>query len=101
LVPHEEVSYFSSCYTRAAKPKLTENHRTTRLEFVRNKISSDIPGYFDPQYQTIHIDEKWFLKRETQMRAYVADDEEAIYETAQLKAHIDKVMFLAAVAHPR
>jgi hypothetical protein len=35
------------------------------------------------------------------MHAYLADDEEAICETVQHKAQIDKVMFLAAVARPR
>jgi hypothetical protein len=87
--------------TLAAKPTLTPKHRSQRVSFVQQNRSEDTPSHFDPQFQTIHFDEKRFLKEETRLRAYWADDEEAIAETVQHKAHIEKVMFLAAVARPR
>jgi hypothetical protein len=87
--------------TLAAKPLLTQKHRTTRVAFVKDQFCANSPSYFDPQFQTIHIDEKWFQKKETRLRAYLADDEEAVAETVQHKSHIEKVMFLAAIARPR
>jgi hypothetical protein len=87
--------------TLAAKATLTEKHRTTRVSFLKEQFCTNSPSYFDPQFQTIHIDEKWFQKKETRLRAYLADDEAAVAETVQHKAHIEKVMFLAAVARPR
>jgi hypothetical protein len=85
----------------SVKPTLTDKHRSARVAFVKEKIAAYCQTHFDPQYQTIHIDEKWFQKKETRQRAYLADDEEAKAETVQHKSHIEKVMFLAAVARPR
>jgi hypothetical protein len=43
--------------TAALKPKLTQWHRLRRVEFVREKIDTD-GIHYDPQFDTIHIDEK-------------------------------------------
>jgi hypothetical protein len=40
------------------KPRLTEAHRRTRVEFATANIGPD--GFYTAQYDTIHIDEKWF-----------------------------------------
>jgi hypothetical protein len=87
---------FFRAATLVARPTLTEN-RVNRVSFVKDQTS---PPYLDAQFQTIYIDEKWFQKKETRLRAYLADDDTAVAETAQHKAHIENVMFLAAFACP-
>jgi hypothetical protein len=82
--------------TLVAKPTLTEN-RVNQVSFVKDQTS---PSYLDAQFQTIYIDEKRFQKKETRLRAYLADDDAAVAATAQHKAHIENVMFIAAFACP-
>ena len=62
-------------------------------------------GKFDPMYQTIHVDEKWFYLNKTQRRVYLTqaeyEDEDKLPVAKGNKRHRLKVMFLCAVARPR
>ena len=49
----------------------------------------------------IHIDEKWFYITLVDRTYYLCNDEEAPVRTVQHKSHIQKIMFLTAVARPR
>ncbi|KAE9005692.1 hypothetical protein PF011_g11932 [Phytophthora fragariae] len=63
--------------------------------------------YFDPMYDVVHLDEKWFYVKKVGGKVYVLtgkDDvpiEDPPVQYAQSKRHIKEVMFLCAVARPR
>jgi hypothetical protein len=80
---------------------LTPTHQTRRLAFVEDRKDQNDPMHFDPQYDTIHIDEKWFYVDKVNRKCWVAEDEEEHYTQQRNKKFMDKVMFLAAVARPR
>lgn len=48
----------------------------------------------------IHVDEKWFYMTKVNARYYLAKGEKVPHRTTRHKGHIQKVMFLAAVARP-
>jgi hypothetical protein len=98
--------------TLAARPTLTDKHHATRLSFVNEKIEGASPlsttrtstptgTYYTPQFNVIHIDEKWFNMMPVKERVYCAHDEEPPQIKTRHKSHIPKVMFLAAIARPR
>jgi hypothetical protein len=85
----------------SSKPELTAGHKVRRVHFVRDRIDTTNQNIFNPQFHTIHIDEKWFQKQPTKIRCYAAIDEELPAPTTRHKSHMEKVMFLCAVARPR
>ncbi|KAE9221942.1 hypothetical protein PF002_g15424 [Phytophthora fragariae] len=58
-----------------------------RLKNSVDRVQRTMDGrhFFDPMYDVVHLDEKWFYKK----------------KFVQSKRHIKKVMFLCAVARPR
>ena len=56
---------------------------------------------FDSFKDVIHIDEKWFYICKINQKYYLFDGENEPERFVQHKAHVTKVMFLAAVARPR
>ncbi|KAE8973997.1 hypothetical protein PF005_g26101 [Phytophthora fragariae] len=94
---------------RQTRPLLTASHRVARLKFAVNhvKLNGDGQYYFDPMFDVVHIDEKWFYVKKIGQRVYVLTGkdgtplEEAPVQYVQSKRHIKKVMFLCAVARPR
>jgi hypothetical protein len=82
------------------KPKLTPDHRRNRLNFVLSKIDAGDPTMYDAQFNTIHIDEKWFYMDKVKRKVYLTEDEAPPERTVRNKNYIEKVMFLAAVARP-
>jgi hypothetical protein len=57
----------------AVKPALTDPHTEIRIAFVRRNIHTE-DLYYNPQYQTIHIDEKWLNQLPTTERCYLANN---------------------------
>jgi hypothetical protein len=57
-------------------------------------------GYYDGFYNQVHIDQKWFFVAEEKLKIYLAHGEEAPTRRTRHKDHIEKVMFLSAVARP-
>jgi hypothetical protein len=84
----------------AVKPRLTPTPCENRLKFGHERVSVENPNIFDPQYQTIHVDKKWFQQQQTKLRCYATIDEELKSFTTQHKSHIQKVMFLCAIPRP-
>ena len=57
--------------------------------------------YFKNQYNTIHIDEKWFFMTRLNRKEYLTQNEEPMAKAVKNKNFIPKIMFLAAVARPQ
>ena len=81
------------------RPSLTEENELYRYEFCRGEIREN--GLFKDMLDRVHVDEKWFYCDLVTKRVFLADDEQEPYRTTKHKSHIDKVMFLCAVARPR
>jgi hypothetical protein len=83
------------------KPLLSQKNMMDRLRFVLSKLRySDGQDNFDPFFQSIHIDEKWFYLTKKNDRYYLVAGEHPPHRSIQSKNFIPKIMFLAAVARP-
>ena len=70
------------------------------MSFVRTKY--DVDGvHYDPQYDIIHIDEKWFRVDKKTRRVFTSDEEALIHRSIRNANYIKKCMFLCAVARPQ
>jgi hypothetical protein len=85
---------------------LSAENMVKRVEFANSKIIP-IPNLpenqvevYDPQYDTIYLDEKWFYECPVKKRYYLCNDEEVPVEYKRNKQHLTKVMFISAVARP-
>ena len=83
----------------AVKPVLTQENMVQRVKFCRTFVLSS--GLFDPMYNRIHLDEKWFYLTKASRTYYLSNDEDTPHRTCKSKRYIGKIMFLAAVARPR
>ncbi|KAK9714173.1 hypothetical protein RND81_06G076600 [Saponaria officinalis] len=87
-------------HTSATKPFLTQENMVARIKFVLSKIQPQTfheNPVFQPMYESIHIDEKWFYMTKASERYYLLPDEEEPYRCLKSKRFITKVMFIAAV----
>jgi hypothetical protein len=84
------------------KPKLSPVKMEKRVEFANQKIitTADRVEVYDPQYDTIYWDEKWFYECPVRRRFYLCDDEDKPQQFRRNKQHLTKVIFLSAVARP-
>ncbi|KAF0706721.1 hypothetical protein As57867_006689, partial [Aphanomyces stellatus] len=55
----------------------------------------------DPQWDVVHLDEKWFNADKDRRKTYLVPGETPRHRSWKSKRYIPKVMFLAAVARPR
>ncbi|ETV63968.1 hypothetical protein H257_19097 [Aphanomyces astaci] len=85
------------------KPMLTEHHKAQRMSFVRGFIKSTRDGghSWHDMLDRVHIDEKWFYITKLNRKYYLWHDEDVPHRKCHSKAHIQKVMFVTAVARPR
>ena len=103
-------------HTNAIKLRLTEESRMSRLLYAMNHLQLNHVdqllfnhdnmdpgkfGYYDGFYDQIHADEKWFFVSWEKQRIYLSEGEIGPHRTVSHKSHIEKVMFLSAVACPR
>ena len=81
---------------KRTKPILTEQHREKRKAFACELMSdgTDFTDYVD-------IDEKWFYVWDNKRRLKILPGYEARRMPVHSKKHIQKVMFLSAIARPR
>jgi hypothetical protein len=94
-------------HTSSVKPILNEDNKLARVHFALSRIEErTINGrhgemkYKDDMYD-ISVDEKWFdLTKET-LRYYLAPGEAPPERRCKHKSHIDRIMFLSAIARPR
>jgi hypothetical protein len=108
------LKYFKSVRMQV-KPALTERHMQNRVEFAYSHMDSGKKDYcllgsartstedlyYFSQYNTIHIDEKWFYMDKLNRKAFLTKNEKAKTIAVRNKNYIEKVMFLAAVTRPR
>ncbi|KAF2881518.1 hypothetical protein ILUMI_24652 [Ignelater luminosus] len=80
-------------------PILRDQNKQARLQFCLSMVKPN--GYFEDQYQYVHIDEKWFYLTKEKRSCYVTLDEDLPQRACKNKQLITKVMFMAAVARPR
>jgi hypothetical protein len=81
------------------KPTLSEENMVSRLVYALDKVGDN--GLFQDMYDEIHIDEKWFYLTEACASYILTCDEDNPIRTTRNRNHIEKVMFLCAVARPR
>ena len=97
LVHHPEKGIVP--HTSALKPMLTEENKLNRLAFCLDERGEH--GLYKEMFDRIHIDEKWFYVTDITMRCYLAKGEHPPVRKVKHKSHVEKVMFLSAVARPR
>ncbi|VFQ71543.1 unnamed protein product [Cuscuta campestris] len=91
-------------HSNAIKPHLCDEGKLKRVRYCLSLLSpTSLPNNptFHHCYDYIHIDEKWFELRKPKKTFYTLPNEADPYRTIQSKTHIPKIMFLAAVGHPR
>lgn len=89
------------------KPQLTLIHMEDRLRFIldagdRGHGLNRVNHFYKDQFDTVHVDESWFYLERITNEIWVIDgivvpDAPSTHH----KSHIDKVMFLVAMARPR
>lgn len=82
------------------KPHLNEENKRERVRFALSMI---VPGTnnFDPIFDVVHVNEKWFYLTKVKKSLYVVPGEAVPTRSLKSKRFMDKVMFLVAVARPR
>ena len=91
----------------AVKPLLTFANQVSRVHWVLTFVFIDYDNVvpfepkIHPMYDFIHLDEKWFYITLVDQKYYLCLDEDVPHRIVQHKSHIQKLMFLAAVARPR
>ncbi|XP_074364791.1 uncharacterized protein LOC141705797 [Apium graveolens] len=91
-------------HTNPLHPALKEANLFQRVEWVLNLLMGDTPTIirqYNPMYNFVHIDEKWFYLSKKSQRVYLERNEKGKYMTTKSSKFIPKVMFTAAVARPR
>ena len=87
---------------RYLKPFLTDGGKAARLAWAMRWARQTASGkVFDEMKGIVMVDEKWFYKYQQGQKYYLCEDEELPVAKVQHKSHIQKVMFLTAVARPR
>ena len=63
---------------------------------------NDEPGHaFDPMFDMVHVDEKWFHHDRKMRRYHLLPDEEPPQRQLRSANKVEKTVVLAAVARPR
>jgi hypothetical protein len=86
------------------KPSLTPENIKARVQYCLQNIEpSTFNGTptFKAAFNTVHIDEKWFYRVKKKQNIYLSHREEAPQRETKNKGHIQKIMFLSAMARPR
>ncbi|CAM9381288.1 unnamed protein product, partial [Discosporangium mesarthrocarpum] len=90
--------------TRWVKPTLTDKQRVDRVGFVLSQLHrrSGSKVLVDDMFDWVHMDEYWFYLMKDGQKVYLQPDEEVPKAPrASIQRFILKMVFLAAVAHPR
>ncbi|RHY01987.1 hypothetical protein DYB25_011970 [Aphanomyces astaci] len=81
--------------------KGTFRRRSTRIKPLLSDANKLERVEFDPLWDVVHLDEKWFNADKDRRTVYLLPDEAPQRRSWKSKRFIPKVMFLAAVARPR
>ena len=84
------------------KPLLTESNMQGRLNYALSFASaSNGVLRFDPMWDRVFLDEKFFYLRKVRNKFYLAPWEDVPHQSTRNKRFIPSIMFLSAVARPR
>ncbi|KAM0876960.1 hypothetical protein ACQ4PT_035842 [Festuca glaucescens] len=90
--------------TSEVKPSLTQDNIKARVLYCLQNIEPstfhDTPT-FKGGFNIVHIDEKWFFRIKKKQNVYLSHREEAPQRETKNKGHIQKIMFISAMARPR
>lgn len=82
------------------KPALTEQQKLARLKFVLERRDGNTE-YFEELLNVIHVDESWFFMHRDRKKIRVfPGDRKPPATRVHHKSHIQKLMFIIAVANP-
>ena len=87
-------------HSSAIKPLLSEENKVERIYYGAARLTENTDEYED-FYETIHINEKWFFVCQKALHCYLGRGEIPPERFCKHKSHIEKIMFLVAVARPR
>jgi len=89
-------------------PSLTEDNKLLRFYYACNEVKvtgfnqRNIRYHFNPQFNRVYVDEKWFYIAPQLRRCYLSYKEDRPKpRRIRNKRHMTKVQFLVAVARPR
>jgi transposase len=89
-------------HTNNLKSVLTASNKLERVRFAASHVDYDgDKAMFQPMYNVVHVDEKWFNEDTDKRVFYILDDEEPPQRKRKSKRFIGKTMFIVAVARPR
>lgn len=82
-------------HTSSLKPSLREDNKMARIAYCMDSVKRDPNGtlYYDPSYDVVHVDEKWFFLTEEGKQIYLAEGEKIPERETKNKGHITKVSF--------
>ena len=90
--------------TSEPKPSLTDANNRAHVEYCLRHLEPcsmhDDPN-FRADMDVVHIDEKWFYHTRKTWNMYQSHGKEAPHRECKHKNHIQKIMFLSAMARPR
>ncbi|CAM0912129.1 unnamed protein product [Alopecurus aequalis] len=90
--------------TSDVKPMLTQENEKQRLLYAVYQVE---PSTFDnvptmkAGFSVVHYDEKWFYRIRRTENVYLSNREEDPKRETKNKGHIQKIMFVSAMARPR
>ena len=87
-------------HTNSLKPTLTDQQKNDRIDYCIRNLDLE-RDRFNENFDVIHVDEKWFYMKKINQKFYLGPGEAPPLRTVSHKSHIQKVMFLVAVARPR
>ena len=92
-------------HTSPLKPLLSEHDKMMRFLYACDRVVQSGDSYsFNPAFNEIQVDEKWFYITEQSMGVYMTKKEiehNPLSRECQHKSHVIKVMFVTAVARPQ
>ncbi|GJN32111.1 hypothetical protein PR202_gb20585 [Eleusine coracana subsp. coracana] len=94
------------CFRRHSndiKYTLTDENMKARVKYCLSMLRETSEGEksFDPMYNIMYIDEKWFYRTRRNQKYYLVNDEQRPRRSVKSKNFIEKVMFLTVITRPR
>jgi hypothetical protein len=96
---HLKEGYFRR-HADDLKFSLTDADKKARVKYCLTMLF-DHSLCFNPMYNIIYIDEKWFYRTRRNQKFFLANHEESPQRAVKNKNFIEKVMLLVVVTRPR
>jgi hypothetical protein len=82
------------------KPLLIEENKIVRLKYALSMLEPS-SSTFQAMYDDVYVDKKWFYMTQINSRYYLFNGKREPLRLCKSKRFVEKVMFLAAVAHSK